>query len=118
MTCVHTGGFGASSFCVECNKELAAVIDSPVRYGTTATQSLLDAIVEDRDLLARAHLDAQRWAVANEKRMFEMLLSHRGCTCAACEAAKAEIVRVQNGVGTFEEIAQRELERRAEKGKP
>jgi hypothetical protein len=93
-------------------------IDIPSQYGTTATQRLLDAIVEDRDLLARAHLDAQRWAVANEKRMFEMLLSHRGCTCTACEAAKAEIVRAQNGGGTFEEIARRELERRAEKGKP
>jgi hypothetical protein len=77
----------------------------------------VDKVVEERDLLARAHIDAQRWAVATEKLMFEVLLSHRGCTCVACEAAKAEFVRVENGLYTFDEIVEAELEHRARKGK-
>lgn len=32
MSRVHTGDFGASLFCPECSKELAAAIDSPVRF--------------------------------------------------------------------------------------
>ena len=32
MTCIHTGDFGSSSFCVECDKDLASVIDSPIQY--------------------------------------------------------------------------------------
>jgi exosome complex RNA-binding protein Csl4 len=44
MTCVHNGGFGASLFCMECNKELAAVIDSPVRYGARVVIAKKQAI--------------------------------------------------------------------------
>jgi hypothetical protein len=32
MSCVHTGAFGASIGCSECNKDLEALIDSPVRF--------------------------------------------------------------------------------------
>lgn len=50
---------------------------------------------EDRDLLAKAHLDAQRWAVDNENIIRLMLENHPNCECKGCQAGREEIKRVE-----------------------
>jgi hypothetical protein len=50
--------------------------------------------IEDRDLLAQAHLDAQRWAVDNENIIRLILENHTCCECKGCQAGREMLKRI------------------------